>query len=237
AVFNSLAFPHTDLVELPLDGKTAQQPVKVVDVESNREAPSQVVEIGGQKKLRFPALAVPAVGYKSFRIERGVASSSAPAVKADAQARTLENQFYRLTLTADGSVASLLDKELKLEIFETAGLYRGNQFIFKDDDWRDHSPASATITVENQGAVSATLKVVSPPLGIFPRLTRRYSLHDGLKRLDIQNNFTKEPGKTDSAETVFYAFPFAVAGGAFRIDIPGVVAQYPEEFRQETEWT
>src|SRR4029450_11159609 len=36
---------------------------------------------------------------------------------------------------------------------------------------------------------------------------------------------------SNSAETVFYAFPINVPDGIFHIDIPGVVARYPEEFR------
>ena len=54
--------------------------------------------------------------------------------------------------------------------------------------------------------------------------------------MDIANSFTKEPGTSNSAETIFYAFPFAVPDSVFHIDIPGVVAKYPDEFRPETHW-
>jgi hypothetical protein len=235
ACFNSLSFPHADLAEVQVEASHGSEPLKVVDAETGKELPSQTQETEGKRSIRFLILA-PALGYRTIRVESGATAAGA-AVKADARARTLENEFYRLTLTADGSIASLLDKELELELFDAAGAYRGNHFIFKDDAWRDHSPDTAEIGVEGQGQVSATLRAVAAPMGIFPRSTRRYTLYAGLKRLDITNSFTKEPGHTNSAETVFYAFPFAASGGVFHLDIPGVVVRYPDEFRPETEWT
>jgi alpha-mannosidase len=237
AVFNSLSFARTGLVELPLTETAVPEQVRVVEIQNGSTAASQVWESGGRKTLRFRASSVPALGYKTFRVEPANEPAARPALAADSGVRTLENQFYRLTLSHDGSIAALFDKELKAEVFEPPGSLSGNQFIFKDDRWRDHSPQSAVITVENAGAICSTLKAESAPMGIFPRITRRYTLCDGEKRLEIGNSFTKEPGTSNSAETVFYAFPINVPDGIFHIDIPGVVARYPEEFRPETHWT
>ncbi|MGH9661573.1 MAG: glycosyl hydrolase-related protein [Bryobacteraceae bacterium] len=236
AVFNSLGFEQTGFVDLPLTSSQTGRS-RVIDVESGRPAASQVWEAGGKKLLRFRASSVPAIGYRSFRIEAAGEEPATAKVSADAARRTIENQFYRVMLSEDGSIASLFDKDLKAEIFEAPGAMLGNQFIFKDDTWRDHSPRSATITVENAGELCSTLRSESARVSIFPRNTRRYTLCDGEKRLEIANSFTKEPGTSNSAETIFYAFPIAVPGGIFHIDIPGVVARYPDEFRQETHWT
>jgi hypothetical protein len=236
ASFNSLSFLLTSVVEFPLEEGTAAGSVKVVDAGTNQEVPSQVVESGGRRAIQVLGSEVPPVGYRSFRIESGAAPASVSAVKASAAERTLENEFYRLTLAPDGSIATLFDKELKAETFLSKSPYRGNQFIFKDDGWRDHSPSSGEIVVENQGPVSASLQAVAAPFSIFPRSVQRYTLHAGQKRVDIENSFTKEPGTTASAETVFYAFPFDVPGGVFHLDIPGVVVRCPDEFRAETAW-
>jgi len=239
AVFNSLGFAHTGYVDLPL--KAGGKPSRVIDVETGKAAPAQVWEASTGKMLRFRASAVPAIGYKSFRIEPAAAAPARPTVAADPKARLLENQFYRLTLAEDGSIASLFDKDLKAELFESTGLapgaMLGNQFIFKDVDWNEHLPKPGEITIENAGALCSTLKAESNPMGIFRRITRRYTLCDGEKRLEIANSFTKEAGKSNSPETILYAFPFAVTDGGFHIDVPGVVAKYPEEFRKETHWT
>ena len=233
AVFNSLGFPNTGYVHLALKDPATKS--RVVDVESGRPAPAQVWESGTGKVLRFRASSVPAMGYKSYRIEADGPAAAGAAVSTDPRARTIENQFYRLTLSEDGSIASLFDKELKSELFEAPGSMTGNQFIFKDNKWRDHSPNAATIEVENAGALCSTLKAESKAFGIFGRITRRYTLCDGEKRVDIANSFTKEPARA-TRRNVFYAFPFAVPDGVFHIDIPGVVAKYPDEFRPETHW-
>ncbi len=241
AVFNSLPFESGGVVELPArQVGRAPETIRIVDVASGHEA---VVEPKPDGSVRFLASSVPALGYRSYRIGNpDTASAARPAggkggVRADARARTIENQFYRLTLAPDGSISGLWDKDLGAELLDVRASFRGNQFVFKDDVWRDHSPASARIAVEDQGPLGATLRVEGAPSGIFPRLTMRYTLPVGGKRVDIVNSFTKEPGTTSSAETVFYAFPFAVPGGGFHMDIPGVVARYPEEFRKETQWT
>ncbi|MCI0542006.1 MAG: hypothetical protein L0Z50_42965, partial [Verrucomicrobiales bacterium] len=234
AVFNSLGFPHTGYVHLALKNPATKS--RVVDVESGLPAPAQVWESSTGKVLRFRASSVPAMGYKTYRLEAGGPAAVDAAVSANPHTRTIENQFYRLTLGEDGSIASLFDKELKSELFEAPGSMMGNQFIFKDNDWRDYSPKACTIEVENAGALGSTLKAESKAVSIFGRITRRYTLCDGEKRVDIANSFTKEPGTGNSAETIFYAFPFAVPDGVFHVDIPGVVAKYPDEFRRETHW-
>jgi alpha-mannosidase len=237
AVFNSLGFPHTGYVDLPIKNESFD----VVDTDNGQVVPAQIWEGSKGKVLRFRASSVPAIGYKSFRIQPAVKAPVRSGVAADSKARRLENQFYRLTLAEDGSIASLFDKDLKAELFEASGAgpnpMLGNQFIFKDEAWKDHLTGALAIDVENEGALCSTLKAESAPMGRFRRITRRYTLCDGEKRLDISNSFTKEGGKSNSAETILYAFPFAVEDGAFHIDIPGVVARYPEDFRKETHWT
>jgi hypothetical protein len=237
AVFNSFSFPQSGLVDLPLDQPLTANGMRIVEADTNREVPIQVVESETRKFLRLWAGPIPPFGYKCYRIEHRGATDVGARVKADARTRTLENQYYRLTLAPDGGIANLLDKELNQEIFALQAPYRGNQFVFKNDAWQDASPASATTSVENAGPVSSTLRVDAAPTSIFCNLTARYTLYDGIKRLDIENTFTKQPGKTASNETVFYAFPFAMTGGQWRLDIPGVVARYPQDFRSETDWS
>lgn len=235
AVFNALSFPQTETVEVALGGNP--DGVQVVDVDRGREVPSHVLRSGAKSLLRFRAEEVPGVGYRSYRIVRGTRPTAGQGVVADPAARRLENEFYRLILAADGTIASLLDKQLGRELFDAESPYCGNQFIFKDHAWNEASPPSARVQAISLGALGAALEVEAEPTSIFPAIRTRYTLTDGLKRLDIENQFTKEPGASGSHETVFYAFPFAVPKGKFLLDIPGVVARYPEDFRQETDWS
>ena len=253
AVFNSLSFPRSDVVEMEIATDPNAPAVKMVEAQTGAEVFSQMSPAGPKTRVQYRADDVPALGYRSYRIVRaaklpvGQASSlplplnsqagSLRHVSADAAARTLENEFYRLALAADGSIASLLDKQLKRELLDPQAAHRGNQFIFKDDAWKEASPGTAEIRAVDLGAVGASLEVRAEATAIFPAIGTRYTLHNGLKRLEIENRFTKQPGKSASNETVFYAFPFAVPQGKFCLDIPGVVARYPEDFRPETDWS
>ena len=252
AVFNSLSFVRSDMVEVGIE-RDLSAGVQVVEVPSGRAVPCRTSHRGGKTHVVFRADDVPPLGYRSYRIVRGAtlpvgqASSLASPensqagslrhMSADAAARTLENEFYRLTLAADGSMASLFDKQLQRELVDPQAAYRGNQFIFKDHAWNDASPCAAEVRAVELGAVGVGLEVCAEPTAIFPAIITRYTLHHGLKRLEIENRFTKQPGQSASNETVFYAFPFAVPQGKFFLDIPGVVARYPEDFRPETDWS
>ena len=241
AVFNSLSFARSDMVEVEIETDPSAG-VQVVEVRNGQAIPCQTALRGGKTHVVFRADDVPPLGYWCYRIVRSGKlpagqASSLRHVSADAAARTLENEFYRLTLAADGSMASLFDKQLQRELIDPQAAYRGNQFIFKDHDWNDASPRAAEVRAVELGAVGMSLEVRAEPTAIFPAITTRYTLHDGLKRLEIENRFTKQPGKSASNETVFYAFPFAVPQGKFFLDIPGVVARYPEDFRPETDWS
>ena len=252
AVFNSLSFARSGMVEVEVESKPSVD-VKVAEIQSGQVVPCRTSLDGGMMRVQFRADDVPSLGYRSYRIVRGSKlpvgqatslplpensqAGSSRHLAADAAARTLENEFYRLTLAPDGSMASLWDKQLGRELIDPQAACRGNQFTFKDDAWHDASPRTAEIRAVELGAGSLSLEVNAEPIAIFPAIATRYTLHNGLKRLEIENRFTKQPGKSASNETVFYAFPFAVLQGKFYLDIPGVVARYPEDFRPETDWS
>jgi len=237
AVFNSLSFPVSDIAEIRLEGKLAQGRLAVVDVQTGRPALSERGWAAGGMVLRFRADDVPALGYRTYRIEQA-AAAEAPAAVADEPASTaLENEFLRLVLAADGTMASLVDRHTGKEMLDLNSPHRGNQFIFMNDAWQPASPRRATIRSAPRGSLEATLEVQAEPTGIFPALSSRYTLYAGLNRLEIENSFTKAPGRSGSNETVFYAFPFAAPKGRFCLDMPGVVARYADDFRPETDWT
>ena len=237
AVFNSLSFPHSDIVQIEVDADSKSPAVQVVEVATNREVPTHIERVGAKARVQFLAKNVPALGYRCYSLRRQAGRSTPRRATADAVQRVLQNDCYRVTLAPNGSIASLFDKQLRQELLDTQSLYRGNQFIFKTNAWEDSSPRTAEIRAIDLGPIGARLEVHFAPTAIFPAIITRYTLYDGLKRLEIENRFTKQPGKSASNETVFYAFPFAVPQGKFFLDIPGVIARYPEDFRSETDWT
>lgn len=126
--------------------------------------PSQVVSVDGATRLRILAPAVPSLGYKTFNVVSGAGTLFADAATADATARTLENARHRLTLGPRGAITSWLDKSrANREMVRSIGGRTANDL---------GGSGSGTVTIENAGAVSVTLKVVAAsPLQHTTRIT------------------------------------------------------------------
>lgn len=175
-VFNPLGWTRSDVADLPWDGP---QEVRVVDLETGAEVPSQIVHLDwdtyakGRKHLRILARDIPAAGYRVFEVRSGK-----PGEWGDgpvAQGRVIENLRYRLSLTGNGAIESLIDK--------ASG---GREFarIIDGRAINDIGGAEGRLSVENAGPVSVTLRAdVEAPLARTTRIT----LYRDLDRIGIAN--------------------------------------------------
>ena len=157
-VFNPLSWTRTDYADLDI---RLNRRIRVIDLVSGAEVPSQVVQSGNRKILRILAQNIPAVGYKVFEIREGGTDidPNGPTVTGN----TIENSFYRLTLEADGSISSLIDKT------------RGNRETVRSIDGKVLNDLggnrTGTVIVESTGPVSTTLRAdSSSPIHIRPAL-------------------------------------------------------------------
>ena len=64
-------------------------------------------------KVLFEAT-VPSVGYAVYHVQRGAAAESSSELRVTSD--ELENAYYRVTLNADGDVASIFDKQANREL-------------------------------------------------------------------------------------------------------------------------
>lgn len=173
-VFNSLGWARTGAVDLPY---SSSGNVHVVDNATGLEAPSQIVSVGGQSRLRIWAENIPPVGYKTFDIVSGSPSvfSDGPTAAGD----LLENTRYRLRVGSNGAVISLVDK------------LRGGLEMVRTIDGRpvnDLGPGGGSIAVENIGPVSAALRITaSGPLIHETTVT----LYRASSRIDIENRINQ----------------------------------------------
>lgn len=179
-VFNPLSWARTDMADLVYGGAT---PVHVMDVSTGQEVPSQFVTVNGQTRLRILASNVPSVGYKVFEIRSGAGAITDGGPGVNATTGVIENAFYRVTVAGRGAITSLLDKSNgNREYAKAFGSY-----VINDLDYGTGAGAG-TLSVENVGVVSATLKATaSTPLAHTTRIT----LVRGLKRVDIGNEITQ----------------------------------------------
>jgi alpha-mannosidase len=188
-VFNPLSWERTDIADFPYSGLPD---VHVIDVHTGSEVPSQVIDSDGEQHIRVVARNVPSVGYKVFEIRLGPGQSFDSPVSASGS--IIENQRYRVSLSANGAVTGLYDKQSSREFVRQIE----GRFV------NDLGPGSGTVVVENQGPVSATLKVQSSePLSHTTRIT----LFREVDRISIENRITENFGSTFD-----WAFGFEVNG-------------------------
>lgn len=179
-VFNPLGWPRTDVCDFPYADAA---PVRVVDGAMNQQVPIQRITLAGKPYLRVLARDVPSVGYKTFTIQPGApaALTNAPMVRGN----VLENAFFRVTITKQGVITSLIDKiNGNRECVAPAnGRYM--------NDLGSGADNTGELVVENAGPVSVTLRAVGrTPLAHTSRIT----LYRDVPRVDIHNQITQNFG-------------------------------------------
>jgi alpha-mannosidase len=108
-VFNSLNIAREDLVEASVNFPGGvPKAVHVVDP-NGKEVPAQI----SNGKVIFAAR-TPSVGYAVYDVQPEAGAKTTSTLKV--LQNSLENEYYRVTLNADGDVASIFDKSLKKEL-------------------------------------------------------------------------------------------------------------------------
>ena len=119
-VFNSLSWPRTGLVEVPLQG--FGEGFEILD-EGGQVVPSDILE-KGQTRI-FIAKNVPSIGYKEYKAKRaGQARKRRPSLSCmeSSEGIKLENEFLAIEISKKtGLVTSLFDKKNKVETLRGEG--------------------------------------------------------------------------------------------------------------------
>jgi alpha-mannosidase len=170
-VFNPLSWSRTDAADFPYDGPW---PVTVIDSTTGTAVPSQPYTLNGTTYLRILASDVPPLGYKVYEIHPGADQQFPNA--ATITNNVIENASYKITVSNQGAITSLIDKT------------RGNREYIRTINNRAANDLGAgsggTLTIENVGPVSATLvATAATPLQHSSRIT----LLANSRRIDIVN--------------------------------------------------
>ncbi len=182
-VFNPLGWARTDVADFRYSGPT---PGRVVDLATGQDVPWQIVTVSGSTYLRLQAPNVPPVGYKVFEIRSDAGTAFSNPFTVDAATGLLDNGLYRLTVANRGAITSMQDETRgNREFVRTIGGQAVN----------DLGAGSGTLTVENQGLVSVTLRAdvtTSSPVKHRTRIT----LFRDSDRVDIRNEVLENFGDT-----------------------------------------
>lgn len=190
-VFNPLNIAREDVVEASVDFPSGMPKAVHVIGPSGEEAPAQI----SGRKILFLAH-VPPTGYTVYDVQPGEArGTSTLKVYND----SLENQYYRVQLTADGDVASIFDKTIGKELL--AGRARlaisydnPQQWPAWNMDWdQEQTPPKAyvggppRIRVAENGPVRVALEVSRETAGSAFVQMIRLSAGDAGRRVEFGN--------------------------------------------------
>lgn len=190
-VFNPLNIAREDVVEASVDFPSGMPKAVHVIGPSGEEAPAQI----SGRKILFLAH-VPPTGYTVYDVQPGEArGTSTLKVSND----SLENQYYRVQLTADGDVASIFDKTIGKELL--AGRARlaisydnPQQWPAWNMDWdQEQTPPKAyvggppRIRVAENGPVRVALEVSRETAGSAFVQMIRLSAGDAGRRVEFGN--------------------------------------------------
>lgn len=174
-VFNSLSWVRSDVADLVWNGN---YPVKVIDLQTKNEVPSQLITKGENKFIRIYAENIPSVGYKVFEIREENPAQFPAAITVSGE--TISNSFYSLSLSRSGAITRITDKRAN-----NRQLVKFIEGRYLNDLGSGDVDSGKPIEVENSGPVSVTLKANSA----YPvKHTVRVTLYANSPRIDIENS-------------------------------------------------
>jgi alpha-mannosidase len=194
-VYNPLSCSRTDYSDYVYNGKAD---ITVVDIVTAREVPFQFITKQKKKYLRILATDVPSLGFKVFEIKNGK-SSVKPEMAAKISDGVIENEYYKITFTAQGVITSLIDKKNNnLECISSLNKLYANDL----GSGNSKNPMNdSALRVENEGPVSVTLVAESyKPIKHISKIT----LFKNSERIEIENYITQNIGDVPA----IYTFSF-----------------------------
>jgi hypothetical protein len=214
-LFNSLSFPRSGLIRVPL---TRDVDTAVID---GRTIPGQVIREGNERFLYFVPPEIPAFSFRRAQLRAGQVTDGKADVSATATG--LENRYYRLTIDAQtGSVSSLVHKASGQELCVPGprGLCYTSFF-----EGREHGLANVAIEVVATGPVLARVKITGTVEGIA--VANFITVYAELDQVDfdlrVHNPVTSEE------QRLCHVFPVVQHGAELRIETPGAVLRpYPQ---------
>ncbi len=124
-VNNPMEYERTGVVKVQIPAKLCGKNVTVYDADGN-EYPAQITNIGLGVATILMCVTVPPMGYKAFDLRM---KKCAVKSKLSASINEIQNEKYIVKFNANGDIASILDKELKVELLKepiTTGIFDYN---------------------------------------------------------------------------------------------------------------
>lgn len=118
-LYNALGFPVADIAEVAIEMPSAPKGISVYDINGKKVAAQLTNYVNGKAHLLLEA-SVPATGYAIYDVR----TSGTANTVASANANTLENSIYKITLDKNGDISSLFDKKNNKELVKSGKVIR-----------------------------------------------------------------------------------------------------------------
>lgn len=253
AVLNTLSWPRSGIARVWIDRELAPEGQRVAFVAPDgRAAPAQRLERsaeGGWWALHVER--VPALGWRSYRIEVGGEVAESPVAERAAgdagDALVLESPFYRLAVErSTGALASLFDRELGRELVDRAAPHGLGQLVHEElgnraqlerfglSDFRRETAAIASVERGATGPIFESL-IVRGSLPSCPGpngFELEVRLHRTQKLVELCYRLRKRPNV--APEALYAAFPFALRDARVRVELAGAEVDVERELLEGT---
>jgi len=224
-VINTTSWQRTDLVLVSTDLSTSGDLVKD---EKGKIIPSQRLST---KELAFIAKDVPPFGSKRFTISQGKLRAIET---VNSNETSLSNGLLKIKIDPlTGAISSIRTGDISNNFVDSAAGNYVNDYLFlngnKLADLKRNGPVK--ISIKEKGPVLSSLVIESDAPGCN-KLTREIKLVDGFDYFEMTNIVDKKraqivatPGdysfaNTGGKESLNFGFPFNVANGEIKLDIP-----------------
>jgi alpha-mannosidase len=217
--YNTTSWPRSELVILPRDFCEGRD--RVTD-DKGQPVASQRLRNG---ELAVLTREIPPYAARRYRFERGAGHVIGEIRVGD---NWLENGSLRVVVDqATGAIRELRSRDLNRNLVDTSAGHAINDYLYLigDDVGALQRNGPVTIQVKERGPLVGSLLIRSEAPGAH-RLEREVQLVAGLDHVQLINLVDKrrlEAGSyhaKDGKESVNFAFPFNVADGLVRLEVP-----------------
>ncbi len=232
-VFNSLNWKRSGTVALDVD-----KGQELVDAATGKPVPVETLSTGANyQHLRFPAIDIPALGYKVYSTRKATTPVEAHAA---APTKVLESTYYKVELDAEtGAIRSIYDKQLQRELVNQQSPYRFGQYLYvtggdnSPNTILRYGPMYPKPTLDVHAASGGKIvSVTQTPFGQVahleslalnaPSIKTEIRLFDSEKKIEIIQDIDKTEVLTK--EAAYFAFPFDMNQPKFQFEVQnGVV--------------
>jgi hypothetical protein len=248
-IINSMGWPRSGDIEIFIDNQIipVENKVRIIDLASGREVPAQV--LNRRREGAWWVLEVseiPAMGYKALKVE---VSKEPSTTEISSGTEVLENRFYKLMINkTTGSISSLYDKELNLELIDSQNPYNIGQPVRETSAKRDIAPFIRT-TVSNvivdkgvSGNVWESVKISADlegcekgtegsPKGIETEIR----LYKNIKKIEFK--YMAHKLIITDPEALYVAFPFSFPDSRIVFEtIGGILTQGQQLPGSSSDW-